>query len=69
MFATPVAPPDTAELLRGMVDELVLLATPTPFGAVGAFYDDFRQVSDDEVVRLLGCAPRPGTQAEQPPPT
>jgi predicted phosphoribosyltransferase len=51
--AVPVAPPDTADLLRGLVDELVVLATPTPFGAVGAFYEDFRQVSDEEVVNLL----------------
>jgi predicted phosphoribosyltransferase len=51
--AIPVAPPDTAETLRGMVDELVVLATPVLFGAVGAFYDDFRQVSDDVVVDLL----------------
>jgi predicted phosphoribosyltransferase len=36
-----------------MVDELVVLATPMLFRAVGAFYEDFRQVSDDEVVDLL----------------
>jgi predicted phosphoribosyltransferase len=53
VFAIPVAPPDTVELLRGMVDELVVLASPALFGAVGAFYEDFRQVSDDEVVELL----------------
>jgi putative phosphoribosyl transferase len=53
VFAIPVAPPDTAETLRRMVDELVVLATPMLFGAVGAFYEDFRQVSDDEVVDLL----------------
>ena len=51
--AIPVAPPDTAELLRGLADELVVLATPSPFGAVGAFYQDFHQVSDAEVVELL----------------
>jgi putative phosphoribosyl transferase len=61
VFAIPVAPPDTADTLRGLVDELVVLATPEPFGAVGAFYDDFRQVSDDEVVATLArtaAAPR-----------
>ncbi len=47
------APPDTAERLRGMVDELVVLATPEPFAAVGGFYVGFEQVSDDEVVDLL----------------
>jgi putative phosphoribosyl transferase len=56
VFAIPVAPPDTAELLRGMVDELVVLATPEPFWAVGAFYEDFRQVSDDEVAQFLSHA-------------
>jgi predicted phosphoribosyltransferase len=56
VFAIPVAPPDTADLLRGMVDELVVLDTPVPFWAVGAFYEDFRQVSDDEVVELLSRA-------------
>jgi predicted phosphoribosyltransferase len=56
VFAIPVAPPDTAELLRGMVDDLVVLATPASFWAVGAFYEDFRQVSDDEVVQLLSRA-------------
>ena len=63
VFAIPVAPPDTAETLRHMVDELVVLATPMLFGAVGAFYEDFRQVSDDEVVDLLKRAETHG----QPP--
>jgi predicted phosphoribosyltransferase len=56
VFAVPVGPPDTVEVLRGMVDELVVLATPAPFPAVGTFYEDFRQVSDDEVVELLASA-------------
>jgi len=56
VFAVPVAPPDTARLLRTMVDELEVLATPEPFYAVGAFYEDFRQVSDDDVVELLARA-------------
>lgn len=56
VFAIPVAPPDRADVLRGMVDELVVLATPAAFWAVGEFYEDFRQVSDDEVVALLARA-------------
>jgi predicted phosphoribosyltransferase len=51
--AVPVAPPDTAATLRGLVDELVVLATPSPFHAVGLFYEDFAQVSDDEVAAIL----------------
>jgi predicted phosphoribosyltransferase len=39
-----------------MVDELVVLATPVPFWAVGAFYENFRQVSDDDVAELLSRA-------------
>lgn len=54
VFAVPVAPPDTAARLRAMVDELVVLATPIPFRAVGLFYEDFTQVSDEEVIALLG---------------
>jgi putative phosphoribosyl transferase len=53
VLAVPVAPPDTAERLRAMVDELVVLDTPDEFWAVGAFYDDFNQVSDDEAAAIL----------------
>jgi putative phosphoribosyl transferase len=54
VLAVPVAPPDTVERLRGEVDELVCLSTPAYFGAIGAFYDDFHQLEDDEVRELLG---------------
>jgi predicted phosphoribosyltransferase len=53
VLAVPLAPPETVEELRSEVDEVVCLATPSPFGAIGAFYGDFRQVSDDEVRKLL----------------
>jgi putative phosphoribosyl transferase len=56
VLAIPVAPPDTAAVLRPMVDELVVLATPRRFHAVGAFYEDFSQVADDEVVEALARA-------------
>lgn len=51
--AIPVAPTDTSARLRGEVDEVVSLHTPTLFYAVGQFYVNFDQVSDDEVVDLL----------------
>jgi putative phosphoribosyl transferase len=51
--AVPVAPPDTAQEIAATVDAWVCLQTPTWFGAVGQFYDDFDQVSDAEVVALL----------------
>ncbi len=53
VLAVPVAPPDTVVELRPLVDDLVVLATPQPFYAVGAWYEDFRQISDEEVVALL----------------
>lgn len=52
--AVPVAPPDTVANLRGYADEVVCLQTPWGFQAVGQFYEDFDQVSDDEVIALLG---------------
>lgn len=53
VLAVPVAPPDVASTLRREVDELVCLETPEDFYAIGTYYDDFRQVSDDDVRRLL----------------
>lgn len=53
VLAVPVAPPDTITRLRGEVDALICLETPELFGAIGYFYRDFRQVSDQEVVAIL----------------
>jgi len=53
VLAVPVAPPDTAAALRDEVDEFICLVTPTYMGAIGSFYHDFHQVSDEEVVELL----------------
>ncbi len=58
VLAVPVAPPETVEDLRREVDEVVCLAQPSFFGAIGYFYRDFHQLSDDEVVTLLREAPR-----------
>lgn len=49
VLAVPVAPPDTIEALRPLVDEAVCLETPEPFGAIGYFYRDFSQLGDDDV--------------------
>jgi len=62
VLAVPVAPPDTIERLRPQADEVVCLAVPRLFGAIGAFYEDFLQLSDEEVVDLLKAAHLP----EQP---
>ena len=52
--AIPVAPQETAQLLRAEADELVVLHAPRMYlGAVGAYYDEFEQVEDEEVIKLL----------------
>jgi putative phosphoribosyl transferase len=53
VLAVPVAPAQTIEFMRGEVDEVVCLETPEPFYAIGPYYRDFSQVSDDEVVALM----------------
>ena len=58
VLAVPVAPPDTVAALRAETDDIVCLAQPEPFGAIGYFYRDFHQLTDDEVVALLAQAPR-----------
>jgi putative phosphoribosyl transferase len=53
VVAVPVAPAPTCAWLRREVDELVCLYAPDDFYAVGQFYRDFSQVSDEEVASLL----------------
>ena len=53
VMAVPVAPAGTLEEFRGEADQIVCLATPDPFGAVGYFYDDFTPTGDAEVIRLM----------------
>ncbi len=53
VLAVPVAPPDTLKRISKDVDETVCLFAPERFGAVGQFYFDFAQTSDQEVVQLL----------------
>ncbi len=65
VLAVPVAPADTVEALRAEADEIVCLDTPEPFGAIGAFYLDFRQTGDDEVVDMLARAPRPAAETTE----
>jgi putative phosphoribosyl transferase len=56
VVAVPVAPPSACEAVRALADEVVCLHTPSSFLAVGAWYDDFSETSDDEVRSLLGVA-------------
>lgn len=53
ILAVPVGAPESVESLRGEVDQLICLETPSPFRAVGLWYDDFGQTSDREVLELL----------------
>jgi len=53
VVALPVGPLDMVDKLKQMVDEFICLETPSDFIAVGAHYQDFSQVSDEEVVELL----------------
>ena len=56
VVAVPVAPPSACEALRALADEVVCLHTPSSFLAVGAWYDDFSETTDDDVRALLGVA-------------
>jgi len=51
--AIPVCPPDAAVKIREKSDEAVILSVPEDFYAVGQFYEDFPQVSDEEVIEFL----------------
>lgn len=53
MVAVPVAAPETCEQLREEADDVVCLLTPAAFYAVGLWYEDFSQTSDEEVKALL----------------
>lgn len=54
VLAVPVAPADTISLMWEKIDDLVCLHIPEIFYAVGQFYRDFEQVTDQEVIDLLG---------------
>ncbi len=53
VVAVPVAPPDTIQALRPLVDEVVCPHTPEPFQAIGLWYRDFSQTPDEEVIALM----------------
>ncbi len=53
ILAVPTAPPDVLREMKSMVDETFSLMTPSPFGGVGAWYQDFAQTTDDAVRNLL----------------
>jgi predicted phosphoribosyltransferase len=56
VVAVPTAPAEACAAVRAEADEVVCLTTPSPFFAVGRWYEDFDQTSDTEVRRLLDAA-------------
>jgi putative phosphoribosyl transferase len=58
VVALPVGPPDVVLNLAEQADEMICLYQPEPFHAVGLWYRDFRQTSDEEVIDLLAKADR-----------
>jgi predicted phosphoribosyltransferase len=64
ILAVPVGAPETAAEMRAEADDVLCLRQPPDFLAVGVWYDDFEQVSDDEVIDVLNAhraASSPGT--------
>ena len=53
VLAIPVGPIDTIEELRKDADRVICLMTPEPFFAIGQFYENFEQTSDEEVIQIL----------------
>jgi predicted phosphoribosyltransferase len=53
IIAVPLAPREILEDLNPAADKVIVLYTPEPFGAVGRFYQNFNQVSDDEVKEIM----------------
>ncbi len=58
VLAVPVAPPETIAALQSEADAIVCLSTPEYFHAVGQFYANFTQTTDEEVIELLEAARR-----------
>jgi predicted phosphoribosyltransferase len=63
VLAVPVAPSDTLAGLRGEVDDLICLEQHDFFEAIGLYYADFRQVSDEEVIDILRRFPSGSSMA------
>lgn len=67
VLAVPVAPPEVADRIDGSADELICLYTPASFFAVGQFYTNFDQTTDDEVVDYLARAAHLGSTSDPAP--
>ena len=60
VVAVPVGPPDTCHEIEEQADETICLSTPPFFQAVGQYYEDFSQTTDEDVRELLGRAAQTG---------
>ncbi|MGE0410210.1 MAG: phosphoribosyltransferase [Amphiplicatus sp.] len=69
MVAVPVASRETAQDFATLVDDFVCLATPPNFRAVGLYYRDFHQVTDEEVITLLRLAEKSESVGDERRPT
>src|SRR2546423_456289 len=65
VVAVPTASPETCEEMRSKADDVVCGITPEPFHAVGRWYRDFSQTTDEEVRTLLALRDRPADKAAQ----
>ncbi len=65
VLAVPVAPPSTDRALRDDADEVICLEMPDHFQAIGEWYEDFAQTSDEEVVALLRAGQADDGQEER----
>jgi len=66
IVAVPIAAPATCDELRAEVDEVVCARTPEPFYAIGMWYDDFPQETDEEIRHLLDLAARFSVPGQMP---
>ena len=66
VLAVPVAPTQTLEELRREADDIVCVEHYWRFPAIGLYYSDFRQTTDEEVIEMLGRFPVDGPESRQP---
>jgi predicted phosphoribosyltransferase len=66
VFAVPVGSTEAVNRLRRLADDVVCPVVPDRFGAVSRYYEDFGQVSDAEVIRLLSAAHNRGPDVRRP---
>jgi erythromycin esterase-like protein/predicted phosphoribosyltransferase len=66
VVAVPVGAREACDRLRRVADELVCVATPEPFNAVGRWYEDFSETTDEEVKRLLADGARSARESLRP---